>query len=213
MNFHKVVLIGESDVGKIEIISQFLNQTSNTETLNQKFFRKNLELKNGNFVTLDIYDTIGDVKDRFESKIFYKDAKAIIFVYDCTDEKSFKKLKEYWYEDMKQRTNKDVIFVVAGNKSELYENKKVSNEEGEEWAKSIGAVFFSISSKYGSGIDEMFNYIGEKINNPKYDFYAEKEKGKEENKKRQEKENDGNEKLVKENNKKVCVLFIKIMFI
>ena len=147
------------------------------------------------------------MKDRFESKIFYKDAKAIIFVYDCTDEKSFKKLKEYWYEDMKQSTNKDVIFVVAGNKSELYENKKVSNEEGEEWAKSIGAVFFSISSKYGSGIDEMFNYIGEKINNPKYDFYAEKEKGKEENKKRQEKENDGNEKLVKENNKKVCVIY------
>ena len=55
MNFHKVVLIGESDVGKIEIISQFLNQTSNTEALTQKFFRKNLELKNGNFVTLDIY--------------------------------------------------------------------------------------------------------------------------------------------------------------
>ena len=83
----------------------------------------------------------------------------------------------------------------------------MSNEEGEEWAKSIGAVFFSISSKYGSGIDKMFNYIGEKINNPKYDFYAEKEKGKEENKKRQEKENDGNEKLVKENNKKVCVIY------
>ena len=207
MNFHKVVLIGESDVGKIEIISQFLNQTSNTEALTQKFFRKNLELKNGNFVTLDIYDTIGDVKDRFESKIFYKDAKAIIFVYDCTDEKSFKKLKEYWYEDMKQRTNKDVIFVVAGNKSELFENKKVSNEEGEEWAKSIGAVFFSISSKYGSGIDEMFNYIGEKINNPNYDFYDEREKGKEENKKRKEKENDGNEKLGKENNKKVCVIY------
>ena len=207
MNFHKVVLIGESDVGKIEIISQFLNQTSNTEALTQKFFRKNLELKNGNFVTLDIYDTIGDVKDRFESKIFYKDAKAIIFVYDCTDEKSFKKLKEYWYEDMKQSTNKDVIFVVAGNKSELYENKKVSNEEGEEWAKSIGAVFFSISSKYGSGIDKMFNYIGEKINNPNYDFYDEREKGKEENKKRKEKENDGNEKLGKENNKKVCVIY------
>ena len=206
MNFHKVVLIGESDVGKIEIISQFLNQTSNTEALTQKFFRKNLELKNGNFVTLDIYDTIGDVKDRFESKIFYKDAKAIIFVYDCTDEKSFKKLKEYWYKDMKQRTNKDVIFVVAGNKSELYENKKVSNEEGEEWAKSIGAVFFSTSSKYGSGIDEMFNYIVEKINNPNYNFYDEREKGKEENKKIKEKEIDGNEKLVKENNKKVCVI-------
>ena len=207
MNFHKVVLIGESDVGKIEIISQFLNQTSNTEALTQKFLRKNLELKNGNFVTLDIYDTIGDVKDRFESKIFYKDAKAIIFVYDCTDEKSFKKLKEYWYKDMKQRTNKDVIFVVAGNKSELYENKKVSNEEGEEWAKSIGAVFFSTSSKYGSGIDEMFNYIVEKINNPNYNFYDEREKGKEENKKIKEKEIDGNEKLVKENNKKVCVIY------
>ena len=55
MNFHKVVLIGESDVGKIEIISQFLNQTSHTEALIQKFFRKNLELKNGNLVTLDIY--------------------------------------------------------------------------------------------------------------------------------------------------------------
>ena len=53
----------------------------------------------------------------------------------------------------------------------------------------------------------MFNYIVEKINNPNYNFYDEREKGKEENKKIKEKEIDGNEKLVKKNNKKVCVIY------
>ena len=79
---------------------------------------------------------------------------------------------------MKEQTNKDVIFVVAGNKSELCEEGKVSNEEGEEWAKSIGAIFFSISAVNDYGIDAMFDYIGNKIDNPNYDYYAEEKKEK-----------------------------------
>ena len=205
---HKVVLIGEANVGKLEIISQFTSGSYNTESLTAPFYRKCLETKDGNSVLFDIYDTIAnDVKYRSLTKTFYRDAKAIIFVYDITNEKSFKELKEYWYEQMKQLTNEDVIFVVAGNKSELIEDSKVSNEEGEQWAKSIGAVFFPTSAKNDSGIHAMFDYIGEKINNPKYDYYAEKKKRKEE--KNRKKEVDKEIKLSPSNNKgkKDCVIY------
>ena len=125
-----------------------------------------------------------------------------------TNENSFIQLKEYWYNQMKEFTKGEAIFVVAGNKSENYENKKVSNEEGEEWAKSISAVFFETSAVNGIGINAMFNYIGEKINNPNYDFYAEKEKRKENKKNKEEKKSKNqDEKKPKIQDKKKCVIY------
>ena len=107
---------------------------------------------------------------------------------------------------MKEQTNKDVIFVVAGNKSELCEEGKVSNEEGEEWAKSIGAIFFSTSAVNDYGIDAMFDYIGNKIDNPNYDYYAEEKKREEKYRKRKE-EKIEDVKLSINKDKKNCVIY------
>ena len=66
-------------------------------------------------------------------------------------------MKEYWYEQLKQNAKTDAIFAVAANKSELYNQQQVSNEEEEEFAEIIGAWFFCTSSLiYDDGIDEMF---------------------------------------------------------
>ncbi len=65
-------------------------------------------------------------------------------MYDITSEKSFTELKEYWYEQVKLDGRKDVIFVLVANKNEFYQQMQVTYEEGEEFAKSIGAGFFVI---------------------------------------------------------------------
>ena len=212
-NPYKVVLLGESGVGKTCIIAQFTNGTfdANTVTsLTAQFIRKTMDFADNKYITFDIWDTAGQEKYRSLAKIFYKDAKAIVLVYDITSKDSFVQMKEYWYEQIKQQGNKDVIIAVAANKGDLYEKRVISNEEGEEFAKQIGAIFATTSAKDDSGILELFQNLGRKIMDPTYDAsaVAKKQKSDYEKEKRKQKlaeENEGRKgtvKLTKEKNKK-----------
>ena len=172
---HKVVLLGESNVGKIDIIVQYSLgywDPDKVNSMSAQFVRKTLDLEDGKSITLDIWDTPGQEQYRSLSKIICMRAEAIIFVYDITNKKTFTELKEYWYPQIINGEKKEVVLVVAGNKNELYQQQEISNGEAEEWAKSIGAVFFSISVKGDNGIKEMFKYIGKKLLNPEFDYYA-----------------------------------------
>ena len=174
-NPYKVVLLGESGVGKTCIIAQFTNGKfdANTVTsLTAQFIRKTMEFADKKAITFDIWDTAGQEKYRSLAKIFYKDAKVIVLVYDITSKDSFVQMKEYWYEQIKQQGNKDVIIAVAANKGDLYEKRVISNEEGEEFAKQIGAIFATTSAKDDSGILELFQNLGRKIMDPTYDASA-----------------------------------------
>ena len=156
----KVVFTGESKVGKTSLITQYISGTFDSQimpSLTAQFIKKEIKLPDNSLVTLDIWDVAGEKKYRSLSKIFTKDAKAIILMYDITDENTFKELKNFWYNE-----NKDfgaILFVVA-NKCDL-EDKKVKDEEGEEFAKSIGACFFSVSAKDNIGISNLFENIAE----------------------------------------------------
>ena len=191
-NPYKVVLLGESGVGKTCIIAQFTSGTfdANTVTsLTAQFIRKTMEFADNKNITFDIWDTAGQEKYRSLAKIFYKDAKAIVLVYDITSKDSFVQMKEYWYEQIKQQGNKDVIIAVAANKGDLYEKRVISNEEGEEFAKQIGAIFATTSAKDDSGILELFQNLGRKIMDPTYDAsaVAKKQKSDYEKEKRKQK--------------------------
>ena len=83
----------------------------------------------------------------------------MILVYDSTNEKSFKELKEFWYNQVKDL--KQILAIVA-NKCDLTE-KKVKDEEGKEFADSVGAIFASVSAKENIGIKELFEKVGEAI--------------------------------------------------
>ena len=184
---YKVVLIGESGVGKTCIIAQFTQgkfDAGTVSSLTSQFIRKTLEFPEGKSLTFDIWDTAGQEKYRSMAKIFYKDAKAVILVYDVTNEKSFTEMKDYWYEEIKKLGDPNIIIAIAANKSDLYEEKKVDNETGEAFAKEVGAIFVSTSAKNASGIQALFDNIAQKIFDPNFDFSAAKKKEKEEYKKK-----------------------------
>ena len=176
---YKVVLIGESGVGKTCIIAQFINNTFDPDTITSsapQYIRKEISFKDGNTVIFDIWDTAGQEKYRAQAKILFKNAKVVILVYDITDIKSFQVMKEYWYPEVQENGLKDVIYAVAANKSDLYEQQKVKDEEGQEFAKSIDAIFESTSAKNDSGIQSLFENIANKIIDPNFDFAKNKEK-------------------------------------
>ena len=168
---YRVVLLGKQATGKTCIIAQFINGSFDPGTISSltaQFIRKTIQFADGRNITLDIWDTAGQEKYRAIAKIYYKEARAVILVYDITDESSFNEMKEYWYEQVKLFARKDVIFAVAANKNDLNEERKVSDEEGKKFADEIGAIFVSTSAKNADGIQALFDNVGQKILNPSF---------------------------------------------
>ena len=98
---NKVVLIGESGVGKTCIINQFANGEFDENCLSSttaQFWRKHFEFSGDKSITFDMWDTVRQEKYRSLSRILYQNAKVIILVYDITDKKSFNEVKDYWYK-------------------------------------------------------------------------------------------------------------------
>ncbi len=189
----KVVLVGESGVGKTSIIQQFTSgqfDPHRETSLSAQFVSKTVKIKElDKEIKFDIWDTVGQEKYRSLAKIFYKDAKAIIFVYDITTEYSFNELKNYWYEETKANSDGNPILALVGNKIDLYESQKVSNNEGNDFAEKIGAIFQTTSAQSNSGIDTLFDNIGKKYLIPNYDYRSSDKKAQEEFLKKKEEEN------------------------
>ena len=162
----KIVLVGESKVGKTCIINQYSQGKFDPDTqpsLTAVFCKKEINLPDNTKISAHIYDTAWLPKYRSLAKIFFKDAEAVILVYDPTDENSFKELKEFWNDQVKAF---NLILAVGANKCDLKE-KKVKDEEGKEFADSIGAIFASVTAKDNIGISQLFEKIAEAIKNKK----------------------------------------------
>ena len=162
----KIVFLGESNVGKTCIVSQIVEgkfDPNTPSTTGGKYYKKELSTPDRGDLALDLWDTSGRNEFRSLTKIFYLEAKAVILVYDPTDENTFKEVKEYWYNQVQSL---NAIIVVVANKCDL-SNKKVKDEEGKEFADSIGANFASISAKENIGISAFIDKIAEASLNKK----------------------------------------------
>jgi small GTP-binding protein len=197
----KVVLIGESGVGKTSIIQRYVDNIFDPNvilTSSAQFISKTVELNDEQSIKFDIWDTAGQEKFRALAKIFYKDAKAIILVYDITNKESFDKIKNYWFKEIEENSLSDVILAIVGNKSDLYELEQVNDEEGKKFADEKKAIFKNVSALNSMNIDNLFIDIAKKYFNPNYDYQAEDKKIQEEyiKRKKKEKENETKEEKI-----------------
>ena len=109
----KVVLLGESGVGKTCIIARFINNTFEDNlisTTGASYAGKTMTFDEygGKSIKFEIWDTAGQEKYRSITKIFYKDAGAAILVYDITRKESFDELQKYWLNQIKDFAPKDI---------------------------------------------------------------------------------------------------------
>jgi len=183
----KVVLLGESGVGKTCIISRYINGTydeKSESTNGASYASKTISYENiGKSLQFDIWDTAGQERYRALTKFFYKDAAIAILVYDITRKESFDEMKNYWYNQLKNFSGKNIIIGIAGNKSDLYDKEAVSEEEARKFASEIGAIFRLTSAFNNNNIDELFNAVGNLYLDPKFqdDINLEKHEKKGEN--------------------------------
>jgi small GTP-binding protein len=160
----KVVLVGESGVGKTSIITQFIDQTFQEDqqsTTGGTFSTKSVKCGNNKTLKFEIWDTAGQERYRSLTKMFYKDANAAVLVYDITRKDSFEQLKSYWAEQIKE-CPENIIVVIAANKNDLIQKEEVDEEEARKFASDLGAIFVGTTATQVESINELFIEIAKK---------------------------------------------------
>ena len=153
----KLILLGESGVGKTSIIKRITDQDFNeneASSLTMTYTLKEI-VKNHKRIKLNIWDTIGQEQYRSIAKLFLNDTKIVILVYSIIAERTFKEL-DFWYNLCVENIGPNITLGVIGNKVDLFLEQKVSEEEGKEFAKKHDALFGLFSAK-DSGYKEQIN--------------------------------------------------------
>jgi len=156
---YKVILLGSQSVGKTSIIHRAINRVDfeTSPTVGVSHFTRTYEIDR-NMINLNIWDTAGQEKYRSIATLYYRGANAIVFVYSLDEEQSLKDIVE-WYNNVKNQNLEDVKFFLVANKSDLVNERKVSQQQGDEMAKRINAEFIEVSAVAGNNIEELFNSI------------------------------------------------------
>ena len=157
----KMILLGETAVGKTSIISRYVENKFSSDLMSSTsmtYVQKNIVIDKQK-IQLNIWDTVGQERYRSLSKLFFKDTKIVVLVYSITNKQSFENLT-YWLNLYKESIGDEAILGVVGNKSDLFLKQEVAEEKGEEFAKDNGAIFSLISAKDNKvQLDEYINKL------------------------------------------------------
>ena len=183
----KLILLGESGVGKTSIIKRYLYDEFSefyNPNISMNYVEKDIVI-NKKTIRLNIWDTIGQEKYRSVSKLFLKETQIVVLVYSINDLQSFKALN-YWNDLYKNQMGKNNVLGVAGNKADLFLEQQVTEAEGKQYAEDNNGIFAIISAKDDKiGIDEFIlklvnKYLEEKknVDIDEFEVIEDREKGK-----------------------------------
>ena len=151
-------------VGKTAIL-QRLNEKPFKEfiltTFNPSFILKEMNI-NGTKVELEVWDTAGQEQYKALSKLYIKNAKIAVLVYDITRKNTLIDL-DFWFNFIDEELGTRITLGLAGNKADLFAEEEVSEEDGKERAEKWGAIFSLLSAKNDKvGIDYFFENLVKK---------------------------------------------------
>ena len=171
----KYIIIGDAAVGKSNLLLRYVHGQFKPEyqlTIGVEFGAKNLNIDSKIF-RIQIWDTAGQENFRSIARAYYKNSVCACVVYDISNHSSFEDI-QIWIDDCTKQTAKSVLLFLIGNKSDLNDNREVSYEEGEAYAKSHKMMFLETSAKTGHNINQIFEksvkQIAKNINNNVYDL-------------------------------------------
>ena len=169
----KYIIIGDSAVGKSNILTQYVYEKFSEEfqsTLGVEFAAKNALIDN-KIYRIQIWDTAGAESFRSITRAYYKNSVCAFIVYDITKRETFENV-QVWLDDIKNQCPQTVLLVLVGNKLDLENERQISYEEGESFAQKNNMYFFETSAKTGVNIENLFLKSVETINERiQEDFY------------------------------------------
>ena len=153
----KIVVIGDSGVGKTNLIKRFITNTFDQRTkstVGVEFITKTYKIKD-NYFKVEIWDTAGQERYKSITSVYYKGAKGALVVYDITSKLSFGNI-EKWMNEIREKTSPDLKLMLIGNKVDLTEYREVPNETAMQKAKEFGIAFMETSALDATNVKEAF---------------------------------------------------------
>ena len=177
---YKIILIGDTNVGKTSIISKYLTgvfpqPSSVIPTIAAEFATKIIQIKEGGYIKAQIWDTAG--QERYKSITYhhYRKSAGGLIVYDITKRSSFDNI-QLWLNDLKQLADKECIIALIGNKLDIVQNnekkREVTKEEAQSFAYLNHLLFYETSAYNDDKINDIFEEILQNIYNERRKIYS-----------------------------------------
>ena len=160
----KLVLIGDSGVGKTNILSRYNNNEfslATQPTVGVEFGNKVIKKENKS-IKLQLWDTAGQERYKAITNAFYKGSKGAFVVYDITRKSSFLNIDK-WIGELKTNGSEDILIILVGNKTDLEDKREVSTDKNKKKAKQYGIAFCETSALQGKNIEYAFNILIDEI--------------------------------------------------
>ncbi|XP_071131445.1 ras-related protein Rab-37-like isoform X4 [Mytilus edulis] len=162
---HKTILVGDSGVGKTSLLVQFdqgkFQAGSFSATVGIGFTNKVVDVE-GTKVKLQIWDTAGQERFRSVTHAYYRDAHALLLLYDVTNKASFDNIRA-WLGEINEYAQEDVVIMLLGNKADMAGERMIRTEDGEKLAKEYNVAFMETSAKTGMNVDLAFMAVAKDL--------------------------------------------------
>ncbi|KAI9917950.1 hypothetical protein PsorP6_012602 [Peronosclerospora sorghi] len=156
----KIVLIGDSGVGKSNLLSRFTRNEFNLEsksTIGVEFATKSI-VAEGKTIKAQIWDTAGQERYRAITSAYYRGAVGALLVYDITKHGTFENV-ERWLKELRDHADANTVIMLVGNKSDLRHLRAVSTEEAMAFSEKNNLAFIETSALEATGVDTAFQRI------------------------------------------------------
>lgn len=164
----KLVLLGESAVGKSSIVHRFVKNTFDNmreSTIGAAFLTQTITLPESNTtIKFEIWDTAGQERYKSLAPMYYRNANAALCVYDITSRSSFSKAQD-WIKELKKQAPEGIVICLVGNKLDLENEREVDEQEVIQYVNELNqendnVILSECSAKNGEGVLDIFNKIG-----------------------------------------------------
>ena len=156
----KVVLVGDSFVGKTNIMSRYLKNEfhrDSNNTVRVEISSKYLKIE-GYIIKAQLCDTAGQKKFKAITTTYFKGAEGVFIVYDITRKSSFESIDK-WISDLTSLADEKLTVVLIGNKCDLEDQRQVTKEQGQEKANKLKVAFLETSAFSGKNVGKAFDIM------------------------------------------------------
>ena len=157
---YKVVLIGDSGVGKSNLLSRFTRNEFSLETkstIGVEFATRSIQV-DGKTIKAQIWDTAGQERYRAITSAYYRGAVGALLVYDIAKSVTYKNV-ERWLTELRENAAENIVIMLVGNKSDLKHLREVPTDEAKEFSEKNGLSFIETSALDSTNVDTAFQNI------------------------------------------------------